>query len=158
MRTDETADDRRQTAAFPELHRLIKVHASSAISVFFHRLSMSERTVQENTAVSPEVLRAMTDALVAAADPERIILFGSQATGRGTEHSDVDLLVVEDKPFGAGASRLDEMRRLRHALSASGVAKDVLVYSPAEFEKWRKTTNHVVARAVREGKVLYERT
>ncbi|PSQ91710.1 MAG: nucleotidyltransferase domain-containing protein [Bacteroidetes bacterium SW_4_67_19] len=109
--------------------------------------------------VDRDILQEMTDVLVAAANPERVILFGSQAGGGGavTEHSDVDLLVVESEPFGAGPSRLDEMRRLRRALRSFRGPKDVLVYSPEEFDKWRRTTNHVVARAVREGEVLYER-
>ncbi len=97
----------------------------------------------------------MTDAIVEAADPERIILFGSQASGKVTEHSDVDLLVVKDRALDE--SRLEEMRRLRHTLRPFRIPKDILVYSSEEFEKWRQTTNHVVARAVRGGKVLYER-
>ena len=37
------------------------------------------------------------------------------------------------------------------------VSKDILVYSRAEVEYWRDSLNHVVARALREGRVLYER-
>ena len=97
----------------------------------------------------------MTDALVAAADPEWIILFGSQARGQTTKHSDLDFLVVKNR--SRDESRLEEMRNLRHALRSFRIPKDILVYSPEEVEKWRQTTNHVVARAIREGKVLYER-
>jgi hypothetical protein len=38
------------------------------------------------------------------------------------------------------------------------VPTDVLVYSRDEAERWRKSLNHVVGRALREGKVLYERS
>jgi hypothetical protein len=38
-----------------------------------------------------------------------------------------------------------------------GFPKDVLVYSREEFEKWQDSINHVVAIAVREGRLLYER-
>jgi hypothetical protein len=44
------------------------------------------------------------------------------------------------------------------ALRPFRVPKDVLVYSRDEFEKWEDSLNHVVAHAVREGKLLYERS
>ena len=47
--------------------------------------------------------------------------------------------------------------RAYEALSGVGVAKDILVYSRPEVEYWRDSLNHVVARALREGRVLYER-
>ena len=34
----------------------------------------------------------------------------------------------------------------------------VLVYSSDEVERWRESRNHVVGRALREGRVLYERS
>jgi hypothetical protein len=44
---------------------------------------------------------------------------------------------------------------LWRALSQFPVAKDILVYSQDEVEKWRDARNHVIARALREGRVLY---
>ena len=73
------------------------------------------------------------------------------------EDSDVDLLVVEAEPFGAERTRLGEMSRIRQALSRFRVAKDILVYSKEEVEKWRDSLNHVIAHSLREGRVLYER-
>jgi len=107
--------------------------------------------------VGAEKLRRMVDILVAEADPERIILFGSRARGGAREDSDVDLLVVESEPFGPGRSRHAEMTRLYLALSGHGVSKDVLVYSRADVEYWKDSINHVLARALREGETLYER-
>ncbi len=106
-------------------------------------------------AVDRDVLRRMTAALAEAAQPRRIILFGSRARGEAAQNSDVDLLVVVDGPLGE--SRLDLVARLRRALAPFRVAKDVLVYEASEFARWRRTTNHVAARAAREGVVLYER-
>ncbi len=96
-------------------------------------------------------------AIVDEVHPEEIILFGSQARGDAGPRSDIDLLVIESEPFGEGRSKLKELNRLYRRLSGQGVPKDILVYSRAEVEKWRGTINHVVARALREGKVLYER-
>jgi len=49
------------------------------------------------------------------------------------------------------------MTRLWRALAGFNVAKDILVYSLEEVEHWRHFLNHVLARARREGTVLYER-
>lgn len=49
------------------------------------------------------------------------------------------------------------MARLWRVLAPFNVAKDILVYSSDEVERWRGSPNHVLARALREGQVLYER-
>jgi hypothetical protein len=38
------------------------------------------------------------------------------------------------------------------------ISQDLLVYTPAEIEEWRSSRNHVIGRALREGKLLYERS
>jgi predicted nucleotidyltransferase len=88
-------------------------------------------------------------------EPEAIILFGSHATGDARPDSDVDLMVVESTPFGPDRDRRREMTRLWRALIGFPVAKDILVYSREEVERWRGARNHVIAQALREGKLLY---
>ncbi|MBF0426293.1 MAG: nucleotidyltransferase domain-containing protein [Magnetococcales bacterium] len=100
-------------------------------------------------------LAAMVDAIVEAAQPERIILFGSHARGDATPDSDVDLLVIEAEPFGPHRSRFQEINRLERAMGTIPVATDILVYSSDEVERLKSSANHVVARALREGKVLH---
>lgn len=107
--------------------------------------------------VTDDVIEEMVKALVRAADPERIVLFGSHARGDADPDSDVDLLVVESEPFGPHRSRREERARLYRALRGMGVAKDILLYSADELEYWRDSINHVIADALREGRVLYER-
>ena len=97
----------------------------------------------------------MVDALLAAGQPERIILFGSRARGDAQPESDLDLLIVQAQQ--SGASRWQELRRLRQALRSFPIAKDLLLYRPSEYEFWRDSLNHIVGRAVREGRLLYER-
>lgn len=46
---------------------------------------------------------------------------------------------------------------LWRALSRFVAPKDILVYTRDEAERWRGSINHVLARALREGWVLYER-
>jgi len=49
------------------------------------------------------------------------------------------------------------MTHLWRVLSDIRSPKDLLIYSEDEVSRWSDTTNHVVARARREGEVLYER-
>ena len=107
--------------------------------------------------VTEGLLGEMVQAIVAEVDPEQVILFGSRARGDEREHSDVDLIVVEAEPFGPERSRHKELVRLYHALAGFRVPADVLVYSHEDIDYWRDSLNHVLARALREGKVLYER-
>ena len=109
------------------------------------------------TGVGAEKLQGMVQILVAAADPEQIILFGSRARGDARPDSDVDLLVVEAEPFGENRNCAEESLRLRRALGAQGVDKDILVCSLDDLEYWRDSLNNVLPRALREGAVLYER-
>ena len=107
--------------------------------------------------VTDQLLSEMVEAIVRAANPRRIVLFGSRARGDAAPDSDVDLLIVEDGPFGPERTRWDELRKVRHALRGFGIAKDILVFSDEEVEQWRGCINHVISRGLREGKVLYER-
>ncbi len=109
------------------------------------------------SAVTHEVLREITDAIVREIDPERIILFGSRARGDVGKDSDIDLLIVERGPFGKGKSRRNELTKVERALVRFAVPTDILLYSIEEVEHWRGSPNHVIGRALREGKVLYER-
>jgi predicted nucleotidyltransferase len=107
--------------------------------------------------VTEDILSDMVRAIVREVDPERIYLFGSRARGEVRQDPDVDLLIVESVPFSPDHSRWQEIKRVRRALSPFRIAKDILVYSTDEVAKWQYTVNHIIARALREGKLLYER-
>ena len=109
------------------------------------------------TIINDKIINQMTECIVKEVDPVRIILFGSSARGDAHEDSDVDLLVIEDAPFGEGRSRFSETGRINRALAGFGVAKDVLVYSIDEVERWRNSINHVISHALREWRELYVR-
>jgi len=108
--------------------------------------------------VTDAIIDQMVQALVAEADPEQVILFGSRARDDSREQSDVDLIVVEAEPFGPERSRHKEIVRLRQALRPFRVPVDVLVYSQEDVDYWRDSLNFVLARALREGRVMYERS
>ena len=107
--------------------------------------------------VTDKLLDQMVQAIVAEVDPEQVILFGSRARGDAREDSDVDLVVVEAEPFGKTRSRRLEAARVYEAVAGFDALTDILIYSRDEVDHWRDSVNHVLARALREGTVLYER-
>ena len=113
--------------------------------------------LQQTGTISREVIAELVTRIVQAASPLRVILFGSAATGRADSNSDVDLLIVEERPFGPGRSRRAELTRLWMALADVPIAKDLLLYSEEEYQHWATSLNHVIAQAAREGTVVYER-
>lgn len=106
--------------------------------------------------ISDDVIEEMARRIVREVDPQRILLFGSWARGEANEHSDVDLLVVEREPFGAQRSRRQEAARIWRCLSEFRIPTDILVYSASEVTQWKDSSYHVIAKALREGRVLYE--
>lgn len=109
------------------------------------------------TQVSDSLINEMVHAIVDEVDPEQVIFFGSRGRGDESQDSDEDLVVVEAEPFGPERSRHREMVKLYHAVAGFPVAAAVLVYAREDVDYWRDSINHVLARALREGKVLYER-
>lgn len=104
-----------------------------------------------------ETLEHVVGVIVREIQPERIILFGSRAGKSPGPDADLDLLVVESEPFGRGRSRIRQIARIERALSGVPIPTDVLLYSHDEIEQWRDAPGHVVAHALEEGTVLYER-
>jgi predicted nucleotidyltransferase len=95
----------------------------------------------------------MVRRIVADFSPEKVILFGSHATGRAGPNSDVDLLVVMPYRGTKAKAELD----MRRALRGFRVPKDVIVTTPQEFE-WRKEIPGTIERpAAREGRIVFEK-
>ncbi len=104
-----------------------------------------------------EILDEMVDIIVREVSPEKVVLFGSRSRRTADMDSDLDLLVIESLPFSAQRDRRFEMTRLWRALAHIPISNDILVYSHAEIEHWQNSLNHVVGKALREGKILYEK-
>jgi predicted nucleotidyltransferase len=85
--------------------------------------------------------------------PQKVIVFGSMASGDVREWSDLDLVIVKETalPF---LQRLKEVALLCRA----PVGVDYLVYTPSEFEQMIAERNPFILHEVLgKGRVLYER-
>lgn len=102
-------------------------------------------------APTAERLSDAVNRLVAAAQPLKVILFGSHARGEADDHSDVDLLIIEPTV----SNRYEEMIRLNRALKGMLMPVDLLVISEQEFEARSRIPGTVEHAARKEGRVLY---
>jgi len=83
---------------------------------------------------------------------ERVVLFGSAASGRVGASSDLDLLVVR-RDARRPAERVDALyRRVQPR-----IAIDLLVYTPEELAA-ATAESSFLRTALRDGQVLYERS
>jgi predicted nucleotidyltransferase len=102
--------------------------------------------------VDETLLDEVVRRVLTVARPDRIILFGSAATGQMTEDSDLDLLVVEPEP----ADTRDRSVRIRRALGDVRYPVDVIVMSSARFEETKNLIGGIAYPARKYGRVLYE--
>ncbi len=112
-----------------------------------------ENVITERYVKLQAALDQIVQTLIAKYEPEKIIVFGSMATGNVHEWSDIDLVVVKDTsvPFVKRGVEIALMCR-------ADVAVDYLVYTPAEFAKMIADDNiFIVDEVLSKGKVLYER-
>jgi predicted nucleotidyltransferase len=98
------------------------------------------------------IIRDATQRLVKAANPEKIILFGSYARGDFDKDSDLDLLVI----LPAVESRFEEMVRLRRVLRDIPMSIDVVVYSVDRVRDRQNLRGTMLYHALTEGRVLYD--
>ncbi len=92
--------------------------------------------------------------MVKAADPIRVVLFGSVARGDDGPDSDLDFLVILERVTEAQRPAL--MSRLRLAIKAP-VPVDVFVAEQREFDQRKDAAASLYHWPAREGRVVYER-
>jgi predicted nucleotidyltransferase len=106
-----------------------------------------------NDKISEPLLQTIVQRLLAAGQPQKIVLFGSQARGEAGQDSDYDLLVIEN----SSEPRFRRAVPYRRALKDLGISKDIVVWTPQEVAEWQNVSNAFITTVLREGTVLYER-
>jgi len=105
------------------------------------------------SSLNDDLVREIVRRIVDTAQPEKVILFGSQARGDARPNSDFDVLVIKqsDEP------RYCRSAPLYVALADLPVEVEVMVYTPEEVEEWSQVPQAFVTTALREGTTIYER-
>ena len=102
--------------------------------------------------VDEQSIRTLSESIAQEFQPDRIILFGSYATGRPTPDSDVDLLVI--LPF-EGRNLTKSLEILNHTNPQFPI--DLLARTPEDTERRYREGDPLIRDALDHGKVLYER-
>lgn len=103
-------------------------------------------------AIDPTLMNEIVKRVLSAAQPERIIVFGSAASDRMTKDSDIDLLVVET----SSSNPLERSVVIRRALRGLGFPFDVIVISSERFRETKDIIGGIAYPANKYGKVIYE--
>ena len=96
-------------------------------------------------------LRQICELIAREFQPERIILFGSQAYGKPTADSDLDLLVVMPFTGDALEQAVTILRKLNLLLPI-----DLLVKTPEQVQQRLALGDGFMREIIERGKVLYE--
>lgn len=112
----------------------------------------SSEALARKTALEAELARVLP-IIINQYQPEKVILFGSLATGEVHEWSDIDLVLVKDVEEHFWMRPLT-VKKIVH----SKLATDLFIYRPAEFEKMQREQHYfMIDEILGRGKVLYER-
>ena len=99
-----------------------------------------------------DALDEAANRIVATAQPLRILLFGSGASGRFNADSDLDLLVVVRGPV----HRRQLAQRIYRCLHGVGVPLDIIVATEEDIEKYGDSPGTILRPALTEGQVIYD--
>ena len=103
-----------------------------------------------------EWLPSVVELVAGRFDPFKVVLFGSLARGEANYDSDIDLLVVFDHVERENKRELTV--EIRRALAEIPVPLDVIVTDVDEIERQGHIVGTVLRPALREGRVVYERS
>ncbi len=105
-----------------------------------------------------EAIQTAVQEIVSLAAPERVVLFGSYASGEADQDSDIDLLVVArtNNRWRLAAKLYLAWHDMRRRLPMLPTA-DIIVLTPRQFDKAASTVGFIPYEAVHTGVILYER-
>jgi predicted nucleotidyltransferase len=114
-------------------------------------MTTDEKAMQRRALLEAELARYV-QVLREHYAPQRILLFGSLASGRVSEWSDIDLVIIKETEH----KFLDRTREAMQLLKPR-VGIDILVYTPEEFARMKEDRLFVREEIAAKGRVLYER-
>lgn len=108
---------------------------------------VNERFEKDDSQLFEELRARLVESLGA----QRIVVFGSRARGNHRPDSDVDIMVIMEGGGSAGTRAV----KVGRALRGIGVPTDIVVYTPKEYQRYRRWPSSIAAIADREGIVLH---
>ena len=114
-------------------------------------ISRTKPSRRKNGYPDQQILSDIVRRVVEAAQPDKIVLFGSAARGEMGPDSDIDLLVIKGGKFNRWRLTTAIYRHLR----GKGAPVDVVVVTPEDIERYGDSPYLVIQPALRDGKVVY---
>lgn len=102
--------------------------------------------------IDQQIIDEIVRRVVSVTTPERIILFGSAASGTMTKDSDIDLLILK----GEQPRDRSEWLRVTRALRDLQFPFDVILMAAERFEESKNVVGGIAYPANKYGKVIYE--
>ncbi len=102
--------------------------------------------------ITEDLLDEVTNHLVVEFNPEEVWLFGSHAWGQPDEGSDLDLLLIVPH---SNETPVQRAQRAHRCLSGMGIAKDVIVKTRAEVERFRNVRGSLTSLILEQGRKIY---
>ena len=108
--------------------------------------------------ITSKQIKEVTDIIVEEIQPEKVLLFGSYASGVPDKHSDIDIIVVVKKALEK-KKRIENVVRLnmKTALPNLLFPKDFKMYSLEEYKRLKGNKYSFLGSALQNAKTLYER-
>jgi len=101
--------------------------------------------------IDEKIIETIKKKIVAAVSPEKIILFGSYATGKATKESDLDLVVVWNSDLNSHERNIF----LSKLFPKRNFSLDIFAFTRKEAEKLKDVAGTIVYEAFHHGKVIY---
>ena len=92
------------------------------------------------------------NSILSEGNPEKIFIFGSYAKNNATINSDIDRFIVERTDLKKGKRASKYFRNLRDL----PIPKDIIVYTPDEFESRKLELNSLPYTILKEGILIFE--
>ena len=115
-------------------------------------MELDTAIVKQRKEALEEELRRIIAILVEKYQPEKIILFGSLATGRIHEWSDIDLLIIKETKTKRFYRRAQALRGIKR-----NVPIDAIILTPNEVRFLSHEGSLFIKDILEKGSVLYEK-
>ena len=104
--------------------------------------------------INKEKIDEVVNRIVSKFNPEKIILFGSNAVDNINNDSDLDLLIIKDSEIPINQRGFD----IRMSLLGTKIPIDILIYTNSEIIEEKKNSMSFISSILINSKILYERT